>query len=516
METIERSGCCYAATLMSPMAALVILPLLALLATVTGCDAGAAPAAPSSGGGDRVPWAPENPWAEAPGPIAAYLRAPEGAAGDAVRARALRELASLDDFRRERLGEMLHDAGLFRPLEPGIADLVVPVGHGHGRRVWVRVPDGYDPTRPWPLLLAYHPSGGDGVPMIGHVERLLGDAVEDYVVAAPDHYRQTSLDHPPPVSSEHLAVLHALRGMVHVDGDRVYVTGYSLGGYTAWHLATLHADHFAAAVPMAGTFGFLGGPEGVWTEFLANLRHLPVLSVWGDRDSLDVPGLNASGSAGSMAQVNRRLAALLEEHGAETVIHHRVRGAGHGGARPPRELLLEVLREERVEAPRRIEHWFRYIHQGHAYWVVGHRWQGALWDLPWPEAERRDGESREGARWRAIRDRLGRIRAEAPAPGGGDGAQRFEVESRHLADLTVWLDDGLVDWGRPVEVVHDGRTVFSGLLEPDLGVAMVQVRRTRDFDRLRWAGVRIDAAAGTARPVTPADDFPPVLQEVLD
>lgn len=515
------------------MTGLMIVPFFAVLASLVACegDAGARGASnrASDPEGPGQPWAPANPWAQGSGPIAEYFHAPSGPDGAARRRQAVEELAADPGYRPERLSALLHGAELFRhPGEGsattrgerkkrkrrGLRQIIVPVGHEHGRRVYVRLPRGYNPERPWPLIVAYHGGGGDGPPMIGQVERMLGGEVEKYVVAAPSHYRQTSLDHPPPVSSEHLAVLHALKGMAHVDSDRVYVTGYSLGAYTTWHLGTLHADRFAAAVPMAGTFGFLGGPEGVWTEFFANLRHLPVLSVWGGRDGLNVPDLNARGSAGSMSDVNRRLARLFDEHDVSTVTHHQIPRAGHGGARPPRGLLLEHLHRERRRAPQRVEHWFRYIHQGHAYWIEGHRWQGPLWDEKWPAGPPgRGGGSGEDPAWTAIRDRLGRIRGTLST---SSEHQRIEVETRHLADLTVWLEDGMIDWERPVTVVHDGREVFTGRLERDLGVALAQARRTRDFDRIRWAGVRIDATAATARPVTPEDAFPPVLREVLD
>jgi hypothetical protein len=64
-------------------------------------------------------------------------------------------------------------------------------------------------------------------------------------------------------------------------------------------------------------------------------------------------------------------------------------------------------------------------------------------------------------------------------------------------------------------VLHNRREVYRGRLAPDLGLALAQARRTRDLDRLRWAGVRIDAEAGTARVVTADDPYPPVLREVL-
>jgi|GEM_PF-1116759 len=487
----------------------VIFPFLLLLGTVPGCGDTRPPAA--HGESASLPWANPEPWATGTGPVAAYFHAE----GPQERAAAVERIVHLPGYRPERLGELLHGAGLFRPVAPGaggLTQVIVPVGYDRARRVYVRVPTGYDPARPWPLILAYHGGGGDGPEMIASLERLLGAERDRYVIAAPSHYRQTSLDHPRPVSSEHLAVLHALRGLVHLDADRVYVTGYSLGGYTAWHLATFQADRFAAAVPMASTFGSLGGPEGVWTELFANFRGLPILSVWGGRDRLDVPDLNARGSAGSMAQCNRRLGTLLREHGATSVVHYVVPRAGHGGAQPPRELLLTFLRKERAPAPRTVEHHFRYIHQGHAYWIEGHQWQGDLWDEPWPGGSPAVRSDANDPAWRAIRERFGSIRGTVESTGG---TQRIELSTRHLAELTVWIEDGMIDWDRPVTVVHNGRQVFTGRLERDPGVALAQARRTRDFDRLRWAGVRIDAAAGTARAVTPEDRFPPVLREVL-
>ena len=41
-----------------------------------------------------------------------------------------------------------------------------------------------------------------------------------------------------------------------IDGDRVYLTGHSMGGHGAWHLASLFPDRFAAAGPSAGWISF--------------------------------------------------------------------------------------------------------------------------------------------------------------------------------------------------------------------------------------------------------------------
>ena len=79
--------------------------------------------------------------------------------------------------------------------------------------------------------------------------------------------------------------------------------------------------------------------------------------------------------------------------------------------------------------------------------------------------------------------------------------------------MTVWVGEGMVDWRRPITVDLAGRRVFSGMLKPDLFVCLSQVARTLDFDRLRWAGIWIDAR-GKAEPVTGKTVFPPLLPEI--
>ncbi len=65
-----------------------------------------------------------------------------------------------------------------------------------------------------------------------------------------------------------------------VDPDRVYLTGLSMGGYGAWHLAARLPERFAAVVPVCGgglsSFGF---PDKVCA-----LREVPVWAFHGAED----------------------------------------------------------------------------------------------------------------------------------------------------------------------------------------------------------------------------------------
>jgi predicted peptidase len=63
-----------------------------------------------------------------------------------------------------------------------------------------------------------------------------------------------------------------------VDPDRVYVTGYSMGGHGTWLLATAYPRRFAALAPVAGA----GNPQ----EAAHKLRHLPIWIFHGVRDEV--------------------------------------------------------------------------------------------------------------------------------------------------------------------------------------------------------------------------------------
>jgi len=104
-----------------------------------------------------------------------------------------------------------------------------------------------------------------------------------------------------------------------------------------------------------------------------------------------------------------------------------------------------------------------------------------------------------------VRELLGHLRGEVVG-------QTLRVDRRHVGELTVWVGEGMVDWTKPVTVELAGKKAFSGLLKPDLLVCLSQAARSLDFDRLRWAGVRVDAH-GKGEPVTDKTPFPPLLPD---
>lgn len=135
----------------------------------------------------------------------------------------------------------------------------VHADHYAGAVYTLFVPDGYDPTTTWPLLIGLHGGGPDGKD---------GDEVVGSGPSAMNFYRGLAAEHGVIVAcptaqmagwgnkiNEELVrdVILELRLLYNVDIDRIHLTGHSMGGYGTWTLGPRMADVFATISPMAGS-----------------------------------------------------------------------------------------------------------------------------------------------------------------------------------------------------------------------------------------------------------------------
>lgn len=403
-------------------------------------------------------------------------------------------------FDRGRLGGWLHRA---RPV-PSIewdenrrAVIEVSLPEGASRWVTIRAPAGYAPTAgtPWPLIYALHGTGGDPDSILRYLERVLGERIEKFLVAAPADYQQVVVHNEGPVSQEHPAILRALRRNFDIDSDRVYCAGYSRGGHASWTLAVLHADQLAGILPLAGTFS-LQGVDELWDAFLPNLKSSCIVHVWGAGDTQGDDGI--ASPQGGIAGVSRLLRTHTERL-ALPVTHLELSDRGHGDVSPPDDAIERWLACKRLHYPLQVQQTCRWCYQASAYWIEGHVWKGPHWDESPLQVQTGPGEPAADALHRAIRARLGRL------TGSVEG-QVIDVRRDKIQELTVWIGDGMVDLALPITLRVSGKEVWKGRLEPDLGVCMAQALRTYDFERLRWAGLRF-RAGHKVEPVTAATVF---------
>jgi len=135
-------------------------------------------------------------------------------------------------------------------------------------------PEGYDPKRKYPLILVLHGASSRGSDNQQHLANSDGprywasgqvQTLQQAFVLAPQadpQYAPTWVRawRPPatqdPMRPEPLELsvdlIDELAKEFSIDRARLYVVGYSMGGFGAWLVASRHPDLFAAAVPIAG------------------------------------------------------------------------------------------------------------------------------------------------------------------------------------------------------------------------------------------------------------------------
>lgn len=425
--------------------------------------------------------------------LRAFFAAPDAASAEQI----ARRIEARPDYDRAKISQWLHEAIPFPKYSQQNATIHVSLPNNQQRAVELRLPKDYDPARAWPLIYALHGQGSRAAEMMRYVEGLLGKRVEEFVIAAPDQFAEYVIHQAswPPIG-EHRRLIEGIRRQVNVNSDRVFCLGYSRGGHTAWTLAITDPDLFAGVIPLAGTF-LMVEIDRLWEHMLPNLRNTRVLCVWGAGDVNDDHG--QASADGGIAGLNRRLRELAAKMELPVTMIE-LADAGHTDVTPPLAELENVLNQRRAPRPQRVRSAFRHICQGHAYWLEGESWTGPEWGVGAPKIELKPGEDASDAE--AVRRALARgFRTLMGELSGEIDEQRIAVHRKQVDELTVWLEEGMVDWARPLLLKVSARKSFEGPVSPDLFICLAQARRTYDFDRLRWAGLKY-RTGGKTRPVS--------------
>jgi hypothetical protein len=428
------------------------------------------------------------PTTKAPERVGELLREFFGTQDPETRKRIAGQIEVLPDYSPAKISDWLHGAGLFEPLQPGVQTLSVPLPGGKSRDVAIRIPRGYMPDRAWPVIYALHPSGGTGLGFVASVEATLGDAIDHFVVVAPATIRKTTLDAPGPENPENPLIWTSVRRRVHVDADRMFAMGFSLGGYAAWTNASMHADQFSGVITFSGAVLPIELPRTV-EALCRNVRGHRSLNAWGANDNFGLTGIGGDGVSpvkGTIASSNVELRKHWKDWGIE-VESIEEPGQGHATYPLPEESLVRVLTHRRAPCPSSVYHVFRYLTQSRAYWLEGTEWSGDQWLTHVPQSKPRPGESVDQAMDRTVMSLLGEV-------NGSIDRNEVKINTRHLGGVTLSLCDPLVDWERPMVVTLNGKEAYRGPVHRNLFHCLTQAAATHDFDLLRWGAIRLPVA----------------------
>ena len=358
-------------------------------------------------------------------------------------------------------------------LRRGPAYAVQPGGSFPDQQLTVRgqrfqyslyVPQSYQPSNSYPLILCLHGAGFTGEAYLERWQPRLG---ERYILACPTYPAGAWFTRK--AEDLVLAVIDTVRQRYHIDSDRIFLSGMSNGGIGTWLIGMHHAPLFAGLAPMAS------GIDDVVFPFLENLRSTPTYIIHGKHDQI-MP-----------VDLSRKLAAELKNLNYPFVYreHDRTHPMA-GGHFFPREELPDLVGwfdgQRRVATPKAVT-------------VV--REASRLLPFSWVRIDATDeiasfSEDLVDKRDDAIRRRIyARLTAQVTE------ANRIEVRTDHVRQFTLFLNQDLIDFSKPVIVVANGHTTDFGIVTPSVETLLKQARIRHDPGQLFAAQLSLSVPAPT-------------------
>ena len=141
-----------------------------------------------------------------------------------------------------------------------------------------------------PLFVALH-GGGKGVghhksavrAWLNRVQRKLGKLVFCAPTVLRKEYAEWGGN--PEEEAYVKELIKAVKRSFNIDTNRIYLAGYSMGGYGTWHIGGHQADVFAGLVSGAGGMLILRGLGEPWASgIISNLMHTPIIFLHGSSD----------------------------------------------------------------------------------------------------------------------------------------------------------------------------------------------------------------------------------------
>lgn len=193
-------------------------------------------------------------------------------------------------------------------------------------------PTTLEPGQRYPLVVQFHGSGGIGTDNLGQLENAarawtlpaIRSRYPAFVLVPQFPARSALYDDPQvprvaraaPELQAALDLIDAIVAQHPVDRDRIYATGFSMGGSTTWLALLARPNLFAAAMPVSGI-----APDRARA---ADLVPVPLLILHGQADDENP------------IEADRAMAAAIRAAGGRQIRLREYAGLGH---RPPAELV---------------------------------------------------------------------------------------------------------------------------------------------------------------------------------
>lgn len=238
------------------------------------------------------------------------------------------------------LREQSRDLGLTKgPYADKVTGQLVKAVSKRGLKFQMQADPKWDGKQRYPLLIWLHGAGQSGddneAQMAGAPKVLLTEESQGkhpcFFIAPQCPSRDIGWKNE--VADNLIALIADLIERLPIDGNRIYLTGSSMGGSGTWYITAKYPQVFAAAVPLCG-----GGD----TKNAAVLKDIPFWVFHGDKDDM-VP-----------VERSRTMVAAIKAAGGTVINYTELAGEGHlitSVVYPRTELHEWIFEQRRKPAP---------------------------------------------------------------------------------------------------------------------------------------------------------------------
>lgn len=363
----------------------------------------------------------------------------------------------------------------YDPMDGGWRTESLPVYDGSTKYTvtfYIRVPKGYTPKKSWPLVLIGHGQHGEGRSMGAIIERFMGASADRYVLVSPTFPAgHAGITARPYQEDTYLKPLAWTCRRMHIDADRVYMTGYSQGGHFSWHLATMFGRHFAAAVPMAGIPFF--EPSAITSSmYLENLSNMPLWALWGEKDQAPPPALGN-------VDFCRKAAARLKELQNANFTGTEIPGGVHSNSWPNGPEFLRFLEDHtRKAVPEKITWVFHLPTHSRGYYIQALTFLRPPPDFSKPLEIRSDkpldGPTMVKMLEAQLKQNIYKMTADLDRKNNA-----ITIKGDGIRTIRLYVTEGMFDLTKPVTIRYFQRT-WTGMIPPSAKCLLTNYLPERD------------------------------------
>ena len=263
----------------------------------------------------------------------------------------------------------------------------------------------------------------------------------------------------------------------HIDHNRIYFFGISEGGYGSQRLASFYADYLAGAGPMAGGEPLKNAP-------MENVANIAFLLRTGAND--DGFGRNI------LTQKALEVADSLEKAHPGYYKHFIDVIPGYGHAidyTPTTPWLAKFSRNPHPE--------YFYFEMYDMYGRKRETFYNLKVNEPSSVSERSCYEVKRDGNTIELNATIVRY-TTTYSSGGIDMYFKKKYQNSKKGNVTIYLNEEMVDFNQPVRVVLNGKEVFNGMVGTSLKSMVESCALFYDPERLFTAAIDVDIPSGTA------------------